>query len=159
MELDDARTQLLLAKNRCATLEENFANIRTQLTRQIADLQQQQRSNDDGGKQGTADVEMAGTSEAGAGQAKLQDMVGLDTLKNLIIDQEVLLTTYTDQWEIIYTDLSTCVKIMLSMEKKKGEAESNELHHQLEAKQAQLNKVTIADQQHQQQITVLHERL
>ena len=42
----------------------------------------------------------------------------LDTLKSLIIDYEVLLTTYTDSWELLYSDLATCIKIMVMMERK-----------------------------------------
>jgi len=48
------------------------------------------------------------------------DERSLETVKNMVIDQEVLLTTYTDQWELLYSDFATCVKIMLSFEQKKG---------------------------------------
>ena len=51
--------------------------------------------------------------------------VDLDTIKNLIIEQETLLTTYTDQWELLYTDLASCVKIMIALERK-GEGQATQ---------------------------------
>ena len=53
--------------------------------------------------------------------------VDLDSLKSLIIDQEVLLTTYTDQWELLYSDLATCVKIMVQIEKKQENQEAQSI--------------------------------
>lgn len=29
-----------------------------------------------------------------------------------------MLTTYSDSWELLYSDLATCVKIMIMMERK-----------------------------------------
>lgn len=67
-------------------------------------------------------------------------MLDLETLKILIIDQEVILTTYTDQWELLYADLASCVKIMLHMERKNGDQESQSLRQDLEKANAQINQ-------------------
>ena len=48
----------------------------------------------------------------------------MQTLKSLIIDQEILLTTYTDQWELLYKDLASCIKIMLQMEAKERKSDA-----------------------------------
>ena len=42
----------------------------------------------------------------------------LEKLKGLIIDQEAMLSFYSDQWELLYQDLASCIKIMMQIERK-----------------------------------------
>lgn len=81
--------------------------------------------------------------------------VNLEVLKSLIIDQEILLTTYTDQWELLYSDLASCVKIMLSMERKTEGSETQELRSKLDTTNSQLTKASQSDAQRQATIKTL----
>ena len=42
----------------------------------------------------------------------------LESVKSMIVDQEMILTAYADQWELMFTDLASCVKIIVQMEQK-----------------------------------------
>ena len=81
----------------------------------------------------------------------------LDALKSLIIDQEVLLATYTDSWELLYLDLASCVKIMINMERKSESKGQEEMKTNLDKAKNELSERKAQNQALQEKLEAIQE--
>ena len=52
----------------------------------------------------------------------------------------MLLATYTDSWELLYSDLATCVKIMIMMERKNDGKNQEEMKSNLDKANSELGE-------------------
>ena len=52
----------------------------------------------------------------------------------------MLLATYTDSWELLYSDLATCVKIMIMMERKNDGKNQEEMKSNLDKANSELSE-------------------
>ena len=52
----------------------------------------------------------------------------------------MLLATYTDSWELLYSDLATCVKIMIMMERKNDGKNQEEMKSNLDKATSELSE-------------------
>ena len=73
----------------------------------------------------------------------------------MIIDQEVLLATYTDSWELLYLDLASCVKIMINMERKSESKGQEEIKSNLDRAKNEINERKAQNQALQEKLEAI----